>query len=273
METQWTPAEDGAIPLRDWVIFMPSPISEGIQAELSYKDSITLTRVCRTWRRYLIPDDSGGQNISGTDSDAQWHPLVRTIAVPRMSAGKQRYFYDTTLYGNRRGPFKQEYRSWGLGDPLPELQRVFGQNYGDAITRVYLDGAIINTYHLSDRSNLIWLQSCPNLTLLSLRWCSGIDLTDLVQFFIHGQVQLGQIPDIDAGDKILPKLRTLYVWGIYGTMHMWQTKDRLKAGFASLLRKYHMDIDWCPEPVHDDADYGSTPRWMRDISDEKRRTR
>ncbi|KAK6346530.1 hypothetical protein TWF696_006655 [Orbilia brochopaga] len=253
MDTHSSPAECGGLPLLDRILFMPSPILDVIQAQLSIEDIVNLTRVCRTWRRYLIPDDATKQPLSGADLDARWHPLLRTVAVTHMSPKDQKFLY-------RREQSQNEIIIWCDEEyiachffPLRWLQGVFGQDYAAAITRIYLDGTIISIDPDSHPYSLAWISDCPNLMLLSLRWCTRLDLADVIQFFLNPQLLRKQTGYHEATDEVLTKLRTLLVWGTRGTVDPWRGINFRKADCSSLMEKYDTDIAWCVEPCHSDS--------------------
>ncbi|KAK6526132.1 hypothetical protein TWF281_011168 [Arthrobotrys megalospora] len=244
--------------LLEWILFAPSPITPILQSQFSTIDVINLSRVCREWRAHLIPHSS-----ESTKSEIQWHPLVRTLAVSRLTTKQEK---DILVCRMMRGHIAG--KSSRISDALfsgPKhkinlyiFRRVFGSEYLRAITRIYLDGAKIEPAR-TDKAKLAWIGKCRNLFLLSLRWCSGIDVNDIAQIFVERNHKYSVLLNGDqypTKDLIPPNLRTLMFWGVDGT---W-SEDYPGISHEKcdqLMKRYKTDLEWCSGDPHTGGDWAT----------------
>ncbi|TGJ64781.1 hypothetical protein EYR41_010816 [Orbilia oligospora] len=226
-------------------------------------DVVHLSQVCRTWRAYLIP-----HFLKAPEGKVAWHPLVKTLAVPTLTAQQEKHCF---IYRGMRGHLysggdSNRHRGFANVDGginLRLFKKSFGNNYLQAITRIYLDGARIG-YSSTEEVKLAWVLECENLVVLSLRWCTSIHITDVSGIFLAGKIDDNNWSDDDDDDdddddedwikyRIPPKFHTLKLWGVSGVWSIRNEGSRRKKDYEkcdNLMRKYKTDLEWCPGVPH-----------------------
>ncbi|KAF3279063.1 hypothetical protein TWF970_004173 [Orbilia oligospora] len=258
------PLETKAMPstkaqrLLEWIIFAPSPVTSIFQSQFSSIDVIHLSQVCRTWRAYLIPNF-----LKTPESKVEWHPLVRTLAVPTLTAQQEKHCF---IYRGMRGHLysggdSNRHRDFAYVDSginLRLFKKSFGNNYLQAITRIYLDGARIR-YSSTEEVKLAWVLKCENLVVLSLRWCTSININDVSRIFLAGKTNNNWSDDDDDDYEdwikysIPPKFHTLKLWGVFGVWSIRNEGSRRKKYYEKcdkLMQNYKTDLEWCPGVPH-----------------------
>ncbi|KAF3158909.1 hypothetical protein TWF106_002918 [Orbilia oligospora] len=258
------PLETKAVPstkaqrLLEWIIFAPSPVTSIFQSQLSTIDVIHLSQVCQTWRAYLIP-----HFLKTPEGKVEWHPLVKTLAVPTLTAQQEKHCFISRgmrghLYSGGDSNRHHDFANVDSGINLRLFKKNFGNNYLEAITRIYLDGAKIR-YSLNEEVKLAWVLKCKNLVVLSLRWCTSIDITSVSRIFLAGEINENDWSndDEDYEDRVKysipPKFHTLKLWGVSGVWSIRNERSRRKKDHEKcdkLMRKYKTDLEWCPGVPH-----------------------
>ncbi|KAK6513197.1 hypothetical protein TWF506_009360 [Arthrobotrys conoides] len=247
--------------LLEWILFTPSPVTSILQSQLSTVDVIRLSRVCRKWRAHLIPHFLK----TTTEDEVEWHPLVRTLAVARLTAQQEKHCF---VYRGMRGRLytgedvkrDRSFSRIDSGINLTLFSRCFGNDYLRAITRIYLDGARIRRYS-TDNMKLAWVRKCKSLVFLSLRWCISINVNDLSWVLLAEEQGDSESTDSDRlsdRDTIPPKLHTLMIWGVSGVWGTSKSWGRMKNDHEicdKLMETYKTDLEWCSGLPHSGDDW------------------
>ncbi|EPS36273.1 hypothetical protein H072_10227 [Dactylellina haptotyla CBS 200.50] len=233
----------------EWMLFTPSPVSEIIQAHLTAFDALALRAVCKSWRQYFIPGSSKWP-FQG-DMRTQWYPPLKSLALTRQSAGRERTL---SIEIGPRGVKGR--RPEGCLVPyefdIVHFASIFDPNYLEIVTRIYLDGMSF-PFKLPSQTetDLGWVMRCSNLQEFSVRWCSGIFVQHLAAYFLDDDL----LPELNIdlpspfrfpNTKPKPqKLKKLMYWGITGSWgEGWAPEWDL------LMTRYETDVRWCAGQPH-----------------------
>ncbi|KAF3915881.1 hypothetical protein AA313_de0202663 [Arthrobotrys entomopaga] len=202
---------------------------------------------------------------SSLDLRSDWHPLVRTVSVARRTASQQRDSYAShgmRCYVSEIGDYNHlvPYSIYPI-----HLLEDFGAGYYRAITRIHLNGCDIGL--IGGMNRLDWIFRCSNLREISLRWCEGITLDELVVLFLDEKYHKEwNVPVLyrqqHKGQKIPRLLKQLKFWGITNTRGLAApTIDSfgrvIPEGYVlekkkcdKLMERYETDVEWCGSAVH-----------------------